>query len=84
MTTFDPLGVPDSFTAVVTSASGTFQLGETVTGSSSNNSGEVGSWKALTDTPAQVGIAIPTGHFQIGETLTGGTSGATGVIASYT
>jgi hypothetical protein len=84
VTTFDPLGVPDSFTAVVTSASGTFQLGETVTGSSSNNSGEVGSWKALTDTPAQVGIAIPTGHFQIGETLTGGTSGATGVIASYT
>ena len=85
VTTYDPLGVPDSFTAIVNTVSGTFQLQETVTGSGSNNSGEVGSWIPNVPSPnSTIGIAIPTGHFQIGETLTGRTSGATAVIASYT
>ena len=85
VTTYDPLGVPDSFTAIVNNVSGTFQLQETITGSASANSGEVGSWLPLVPDPnSTVGIAIPSGYFQIGETLTGTTSGATATIVSYT
>ena len=85
VTSYDPLGVPDSFTAIVGTVSGTFTQQEIITGSLSGNTGEMSVFYA--DTPEgsnTLGIAIPSGWFQVGETLTGSSSGATAVIASYT
>ena len=87
VTSYDPLGVPESWTTIVTSPSGTFTIGETVTGDVSGTTGEVSIW-----TPANpptipntiLAMAAPTGYLNIGETLTGASSGATATVASYT
>ena len=87
VTSYDPLGVPESWTTIVTSPSGTFTIGETVTASISGTTGVVSIW-----TPANpptvpntiLAMAVPTGYLNIGETLTGASSGATATVASYT
>jgi hypothetical protein len=85
VTSYDPLGVPDSFTAIVGTVSGTFTQQETITGSLSGNTGEMSVFYANTPEGSNtLGIAVPSGWFQVGETLTGSSSGATAVIESYT
>ena len=87
VTTYDPLGVPNSWIAIVTSPSGTFTIGEAVTASISGTTGTVSIW-----TPANpptvpnttLAIATPSGYLNIGEIITGGSSGATATVASYT
>ena len=87
VTSYDPLGVPESWTMVVTSPSGTFTIGEIVTGSTSGTTGEVSIWTPA-DPPAIpntiLAMAVPSGYLNIGETMTGGSSGATAIVASYT
>ena len=85
VTTYDPLGVPDSFTSIVGTVSGTFTQQEVITGSLSGNTGEMSVFNAdIPEGSNTMGIAIPSGWFQVGETLTGSSSGATAVIESYT
>ena len=55
--------------------SGTFQVGETVTGGSSSKTGEVAKWDATT---RYLYLINMTGNFTVGEILTGATSLATG------
>lgn len=63
----------------VTSASGTFAYGETVTGGTSSATGVVLLYDAA---EAEIQVAVLTGTFQNSETLTGGTSAATATSAS--
>ena len=85
VTSYDPLGVPDSFTSIVGTVSGTFTQQEVITGSLSGNTGEMSVFNAdIPEGSNTMGIAIPSGWFQVGETLTGSSSGATAVIESYT
>lgn len=84
VTSYDPLGVPDSFTITTTTPSGTFQQQETVVSSVSGHTMELSNATLQTPSGAILTVAIPSGWLQIGETLTGQTSGATADIASYT
>ena len=87
VTSYDPLGVPNSWTAIVTSPSGTFTVGETVTGSVSGTTGTVSIYTVANPPTVPntiLSFAQPTGYLNIGETLTGGSSGATATVASYT
>jgi hypothetical protein len=85
VTTYDPLGVPDSFSSVVGTVSGTFTQQEVITGSLSGNTAEMSIFTAgVPEGSNTMGLAIPSGWFQVGETLTGSSSGATAVIESYT
>ena len=85
VTSYDPLGFPDSFTSIVGTVSGTFTQQEVITGSLSGNTGEMSVFNAdIPEGSNTMGIAIPSGWFQVGETLTGSSSGATAVIESYT
>lgn len=70
-----PTKVPKVFT--LTSVSGNFTIGETVTGGTSGATGRV---SGLLNSPLFVGVL--TGTFQVGETITGGTSSKTGIIAT--
>jgi len=87
VTSYDPLGVPGSWTAIVTSPSGTFTVGETVTGSVSGTTGTVSAYTVANppSVPNTVlSFATPSGYLNVGETLTGGSSSATATVASYT
>ena len=55
--------------------SGTFQVGETVTGGTSATTGEVAKWDSTT---RYLYLINMTGNFSVGEILTGATSTATG------
>lgn len=59
---------------------GTFQVGETVTGGTTNTDAEVKSWDAATRT---LQVFNRTGRFSSGETITGQTSGAVATTESY-
>jgi hypothetical protein len=86
VTSYDPLGVPNSWIATVTSLSGTFTVGETITGSISGTTGTVSTYTVANPPTVPntiLGMAAPSGYLNIGETLTGGSSGATATIASY-
>jgi hypothetical protein len=61
----------------ITGASGSFDVGETVTGGTSGATATVLSYAG-----GILELSGVTGVFAVGETLTGGTSGATGVYAS--
>ena len=84
-TSYDPIGVPESFAIYGTTLSGTFVSGETITSSVTLHTAEVSN-TAYTTNPdtGTITIAAPTGWLNIGEILTGSTSGATITIASYT
>lgn len=64
--------------AGVVSVSGTFQIGETVTGGTSGHTGKVVSLPE----DNQMKIMNASGSFEQGETITGGTSGATAAVAA--
>lgn len=84
-TTYDPIGVPESFAIYGTVLSGTFQMGETITSNVSNNTMEVSNTAYTTNpTTGTITVAAPSGWLNIGEVLTGSTSGATITVASYT
>jgi len=67
-----------SFTLTLTSVAGTFITSDTVTGSTSGESGGVDA----VPTSTTLTVVIPSGDFTIGETITGSVSGATAVISS--
>jgi len=84
-TSYDPIGVPESFAIYGTTLSGTFISGETITTSVTNHTAEISNTAYTTNPVAgTITIASPSGWLNIGETLTGSTSGATIVFASYT
>ena len=58
--------------------SGTFVVGETITGGTSGQSSTIG----VVETSTSLTVGIPSQNYTVGETITGGTSGATGVITS--
>ena len=62
---------------VVNSVSGTFQRGETITGSSSGATGIY--WRTINGTVRMFGV---TGAFTTSDTITGGTSGATAGVTT--
>ncbi len=66
-----------NFVLTLTSVSGTFVAGETVSGGTSGQSSNLDSIDSTALT-----VDIPSGDYVVGETLTGGTSGATGVISA--
>ena len=65
-----------NFVLTLTSVSGTFVAGETVSGGTSGQSSNLDSINSTALT-----VDIPSGDYVVGETLTGATSGATGVIS---
>ena len=66
-----------NFVLTLTSVSGTFVAGETVSGGTSGQSSNLDSINSTALT-----VDIPSGDYVVGETLTGGTSGATGAISA--
>jgi hypothetical protein len=67
-----------AFTLTVSSVSGTFVAGETITGGTSGASTTINSVPSGTT----MIIVIPSNDLTVGETVTGGTSGATGTVVS--
>ena len=65
-----------NFVLTLTSITGTFAAGETVSGGTSGQSSNLDSIDSTALT-----VDIPSGDYVVGETLTGATSGATGVIS---
>lgn len=59
-------------------ASGSFSVGETITGGSSSATAKITNLPSATS----MAITIPSGTFTSGETLTGGTSGATTTLSA--
>jgi hypothetical protein len=84
VTSYDPLGVPDSFTITTTTPSGTFAQQEIVTSSVTGHTMELSNAVLQSPSGAILTVAAPSGWLQVGETLTGQTSGATANVASYT
>lgn len=68
-------------TLTVTSASGTFAAGETITGGTSGSTATVDAWDA---TNSLLYVYSPSASFTASETITGGTSGATATFSSST
>ena len=66
-----------NFVLTLTSITGTFAAGETVSGGTSGQSSNLDSIDSTALT-----VDIPSGDYVVGETLTGGTSGATGTISA--
>ena len=68
------------FTLTLSSVSGTFQAGETLTGATSGSSTTI----STVPTSTTLNISVPSTDLTVGETVTGGTSGATGTVVSTT
>ena len=88
VTTIDFINQPQTPTLQLQSDSGTFSVGEIITGTTSGSTGKV-----LTFTPiVEEGVTVrkdlaiidADGYFQPGETITGGTSNSTGIITTWT
>ena len=76
---YRPTSLTDStFTLTVSSVSGTFVAGETITGGTSGTSTTINSVPSGTT----MIIVIPSNDLTVGETVTGATSGATGTVVS--
>lgn len=75
VSSIDYLNVPTSMTLTLSSVSGTFQVGETITGGTSGTTSKVTSISGTT-----MVVSDPTGYFYQSETITGGTSTATATI----
>lgn len=76
---YRPTSLTESnFFLTMTSVSGTFAAGETVTG---GTSGQASLVRNVTSSTV-INVRIPGGSYTVGETITGGTSGATGTLAS--
>ena len=76
--TVDSLASGPSLLINYSSASGSFSVGETVTGGTSGATLVVN-----TSIPPQVTGSAVVGTFQVGETITGGTSGATATVDNF-
>ena len=76
--TVDSLASGPSLLINYSSASGSFSVGETVTGGTSGATLVVN-----TSIPPQVTGSTVTGTFQVGETITGGDSGATATVDNF-
>jgi hypothetical protein len=88
VTSFDYINYPETGTLVLpASISGTFSVGETITGSTSGFTAKVGSFDEVVESGTTVrhtiGFNTADGYFQPGETITGGTSSTTATISSF-
>ena len=76
---YRPLSLTEStYLVSMSDVSGTFVIGETITGGTSGQSSPI----SVVDTATSITARIPSQNYTVGETVTGGTSGATGVITS--
>tara|TARA_R110000796_G_scaffold32310_3_gene84746 strand:- start:1061 stop:1918 length:858 start_codon:yes stop_codon:yes gene_type:complete len=76
---YRPTSITQStFTLTTTASSGTFTTSDTVTGSTSGESGGVSSVNSSTS----LLVVIPSGDFVVGETITGDVTGATAEITA--
>ncbi len=76
---YRPLSLTEStYLVSMSDVSGTFVIGETITGGTSGQSSPI----SVVDTATSITVRIPSQNYTVGETVTGGTSGATGVITS--
>jgi len=76
---YRPLSLTKSlYLLSMSNVSGTFVMGETITGNTSGQSSKI----SILDTSTRITVEIPSQNYTVGETITGGTSGATGVITS--
>ncbi len=73
--TIDYLNVPTTMTLTVSSVSGTFQVGETLSGGTSGTTAKITNIDGTT-----IKVSDPTGYYHQSETLTGGTSSATATL----
>ena len=62
----------------LSTVSGTFVVGETITGGTSGQSSTIG----VVESATSLTVGIPSQNYTVGETITGGTSGATAVITA--
>ena len=69
---------PAGILTMTVGASGSFTVGETITGGSSSATAKITNLPSSTS----FAITIPSGTFTSGETLTGGTSGATTTLSA--
>ena len=88
VTSFDYINYPETGTFVLpASISGTFSVGETITGSTSGFTAKVVAFTAVVESGITVrhtiGFNTADGYFQPGETITGSTSSATATISSF-
>tara|TARA_R110002124_G_scaffold102335_1_gene250442 strand:- start:855 stop:1709 length:855 start_codon:yes stop_codon:yes gene_type:complete len=76
---YRPLSLTQSmYLLSMSDVSGTFAVGETITGGTSGQSSTI----SILETSTSITVEIPSQNYTVGETITGGTSGATGVITS--
>ena len=78
-TTMDYLNVPSEMTLTLSSNSGTFSVGETVTAGTSGTTATVKSVSAPTQ--STMVVSDPSGYYHQNETITGGTSSATANVS---
>jgi len=62
----------------LSTVSGTFVVGETITGGTSGQSSTI----SVVESATSLTVGIPSQNYTVGETITGGTSGATAVITA--
>ena len=74
---YRPLSLTASeYLLTLNNVSGTFVVGETITGGTSGQSSSI----SVVQSATSLTVGIPSQNYTVGETITGGTSGATGVI----
>ena len=88
VTTTDFINYPETGTLILPSSiSGTFNVGEIVTGGTSGTTFKIGTFTPIVESGSVVrhtiGFNSANGYLQPGETLTGGTSNATATLTSY-
>lgn len=66
------------YLVTMNNVSGTFVVGETITGGTSGQSSSV----SVVESSTSLTVGIPSQNYAVGETITGATSGATGVITA--
>ena len=88
VTTTDFINYPETGTLILPSSiSGTFNVGEIVTGGTSGTTFKIGTFTPIVESGSVVrhtiGFNSANGYLHPGETLTGGTSNATATLTSY-
>ncbi len=88
VTTTDFINFPETGTIILpASISGTFSVGEIVTGGTSGTTFKIGTFTPIVESGGivrhTIGFNSANGYLQPGETLTGGTSNATATLTSY-
>ena len=87
LTTFDYINQPENLTMQLPNTSGTFTVGETITGTSSASTAKVVSFTSIVVDSSIVRydmvVSNADGYFHTGETITGGTSSVSTTITTW-